>query len=172
MQRIMAFPPGKIFATNIFRLPGGRFTREPLPFSRPVNGTPVARPPHQSKVFEGKREGFGEGKGKLSEESFPFPSPNPTPSSSKTFDVIESLFTGFPEHEGKRLSLTHDEPPMRIFPVWRGKREGDPLTCRYEEEPFSRCGKRPPAVLFGGVSGSFTRLQGFRAPAIHSIHTP
>ena len=39
---------------------------------------------------------IGEGKGKLSLESFPFPfpSPNPTPSSSKTFDVIESLFAG------------------------------------------------------------------------------
>ena len=47
-----------------------------------------------------------------------------TPPSSKTFDVIESLFTGFPEHEGRRLSLTHDEPPMRIFSAWGGKREG------------------------------------------------
>ena len=37
---------------------------------------------------------IGEGKGKLSRERFPFPSPNPTPSSSKTFDVIESLFAG------------------------------------------------------------------------------
>ena len=90
-----------------------------------------------------------------------------------TFDVIESLFTGFPEHEGRRLSLTHDEPPMRIFSVWKGKREGGTLlNCRHKEEPFSICGKRHPAVLFGGVSGSFTRLQGFRAPAIHSIHTP
>ena len=122
-------------------------------------------------MWGGERE-IGEGRKGLSGESPFLPSPNPTPPSSKTFDVIESLFTGFPEHEGKRLSLTHDEPPMRIFPVWRGKREGDPLTCRYEEEPFSKCGKRPPAVLFGGVSGSFTRLQGFRAPAIHSIHTP
>ena len=96
-----------------------------------------------------------------------------SPPSSKTFDVIESLFTGFPEHEGRRLSLTHDEPPMRIFSVWKGKREGGTLlTCRHKEEPFSICGKRHPAVLFGGVSGSFTRLQGFRAPAIHSIHTP
>ena len=51
-------------------------------------------------------------------------SPNPTPPSSKTFDVIESLFTGFPEHEGRRLSLTHDEPPMRIFSAWGEKREG------------------------------------------------
>ena len=42
----------------------------------------------------GEEKGIGEGKGKLSEESFPFPSPNPTPSSSKTFDVIESLFAG------------------------------------------------------------------------------
>ena len=75
--------------------------------------------------------------------------------------------------EGRRLSLTHDEPPMRIFSVWKGKREGGTLlTCRHKEEPFSICGKRHPAVLFGGVSGSFTRLQGFRAPAIHSIHTP
>ena len=58
-------------------------------------------------------------------EKLPFlPSPNPTPPSSKTFDVIESLFTGFPEHEGRRLSLTHDEPPMRIFSAWGGKREG------------------------------------------------
>ena len=54
----------------------------------------------------------------------PPPPPHPTPPSSKTFDVIESLFTGFPEHEGRRLSLTHDEPPMRIFSAWGGKREG------------------------------------------------
>ena len=52
---------------------------------------------------------------------------SPRPPLSKTFDVIESLFTGFPEHEGRRLSLTHDEPPMRIFSVWRGKREGGPF---------------------------------------------
>lgn len=37
---------------------------------------------------------IGEGKENLSGERFSFPSPNPTPSSSKTFDVIESLFAG------------------------------------------------------------------------------
>ena len=37
---------------------------------------------------------MGAGKGELSEDSSPFPSPNPTPSPSKTFGVIESLFTG------------------------------------------------------------------------------
>lgn len=41
----------------------------------PYNGTPVAQPPHQSKIFEGKGVGFGEGEGKLSLESFPSPSP-------------------------------------------------------------------------------------------------
>ncbi|WP_314971628.1 hypothetical protein, partial [Bilophila wadsworthia] len=61
----------------------------------------------------------------LSEERFSLPL-HPLPS-SKTFDVIESLFTGFPEHEGRRLSLTHDEPPMRIFSAWgKNARGGDP----------------------------------------------
>ncbi|WP_437438893.1 hypothetical protein, partial [Bilophila wadsworthia] len=36
------------------------------------------------------------GEEKLSEESFSSPSPNPTLSSSKTFVLIESLFTAFP----------------------------------------------------------------------------
>ena len=67
--------------------------------------------------------GGGGGGGGGGESPF-LPSPNPTPPSSKTFDVIESLFTGFPEHEGRRLSLTHDEPPMRIFSAWGEKREG------------------------------------------------
>ncbi len=37
--------------------------------------TPAAQPPHQPKVLEEEREGFGEGEGKLSSESFPSPSP-------------------------------------------------------------------------------------------------
>ncbi|WP_302294621.1 hypothetical protein, partial [Bilophila wadsworthia] len=51
-----------------------------------------------SKVFEDGGVGFGEGRKGLSGESPFLPSPNPPPPSSKTFGLIESLFTRFLKH--------------------------------------------------------------------------